>query len=85
MYMSFRVIGEAYTSTLGVSLIDGLVTFFYIHAFLDSFRFICMNSTALDIVNCCFGYCEMLCICPTGFTYLGSSFLCLTECRAADE
>ncbi|KAK9143012.1 hypothetical protein Syun_012412 [Stephania yunnanensis] len=34
-----------------------------------------MNLTALDIVNCCFGYCEMLCICPIGFTYLGSSFL----------
>ncbi|KAK9133231.1 hypothetical protein Scep_012759 [Stephania cephalantha] len=40
-----------------------------------------MNSTALDIVKCCFGYCEMLCICPTGFTYLGSSFLCFTECE----
>ncbi|KAK9121097.1 hypothetical protein Syun_018714 [Stephania yunnanensis] len=49
------------------------------------FRSICMNLTALDIMNCCFGYCEMSYICPTGFTYLGSSFLCLTECSAADE
>ncbi|KAK9162483.1 hypothetical protein Syun_003385 [Stephania yunnanensis] len=33
-----------------------------------------------------FGYREMLCICPTGFTYLGSSFfLYLTKCSGADE
>ncbi|KAK9134871.1 hypothetical protein Syun_014201 [Stephania yunnanensis] len=41
-----------------------------------------MNLTALDIMNCCFGYREMSYICPTGFTYLGSSFLCLIECGA---
>ncbi|KAK9134832.1 hypothetical protein Syun_014162 [Stephania yunnanensis] len=33
------------------SLIDGLFTVLYIHAFLISFHSICMNSTALDIVN----------------------------------
>ncbi|KAK9169007.1 hypothetical protein Syun_001147 [Stephania yunnanensis] len=58
MYMSFRVIGETYISTLGVSLIDGLFTVLYIHACL--FRSICMNLTALDIMNCCFGYHELL-------------------------
>ncbi|KAK9120999.1 hypothetical protein Syun_018616 [Stephania yunnanensis] len=112
MYMSFKVIGEAYTSIYiedvyvfrsnwgGIyihikvlvgtpcylaSLIDELFTVFYIHAFLDSFHSICMNSTALDIVNCCFGYCEMLCICHTGFTYLGSSFLFWSSASHADK
>ncbi|KAK9097934.1 hypothetical protein Syun_024979 [Stephania yunnanensis] len=55
----------------------------YIHACL--FLSFCMNLTrfgyhelvALDIMNCCFGYCEMSYICPLGFTYTGSSFLCL--------
>ncbi|KAK9086994.1 hypothetical protein Syun_029388 [Stephania yunnanensis] len=42
-----------------------------------SFLSNCMNSTVLVVLKCC--------ICPTGFTYLGSPFSCLTECRAADE
>ncbi|KAK9142670.1 hypothetical protein Syun_012070 [Stephania yunnanensis] len=58
MYMSFRVIGETYTSTLGVSLIDGLFTVLYIHACL--FLSFCMNLTTSDIMNCCFGYHELL-------------------------
>ncbi|KAK9162995.1 hypothetical protein Syun_003897 [Stephania yunnanensis] len=83
--MSCVVLIYIYLGGTETSLIDGLFTVFYIHAFLDSFHSICMNSTALDIVNCCLGYCEMLCICPNEFTYLGSSFLCLTECSARDE
>ncbi|KAK9163576.1 hypothetical protein Syun_004478 [Stephania yunnanensis] len=55
MYMSFRVIGETYTSTLGVSLIDELFTVLYIHACL--FLSFCMN---LNILDCCFGYHELL-------------------------
>ncbi|KAK9098903.1 hypothetical protein Syun_020618 [Stephania yunnanensis] len=52
MYMSFRVIGEAYTSTLGVSLIDGLFTVLYIHACL----FLSFYLHEFD----CFGYHELL-------------------------
>ncbi|KAK9127566.1 hypothetical protein Syun_016363 [Stephania yunnanensis] len=52
MYMSFRVIGETYTSTLGVSLIDGLFTVLYIHAFFILFVYV----HEFD----CFGYRELL-------------------------